>query len=85
MRKVSTEKINHRRMEIMAKGYVKRSESGDYIGICSKLGKKEYDTLKHQLEDKGVLVSPFGISVDAFNEYIGISKDEIIKYAGLGY
>lgn len=85
MRQVSTKSINTRRLEIMAKGYVKRSESGDYIGICSKDGRKQFDILKHKLEADGINVSPFGISVDEFNKYIGISRDEIIKFAELGY
>lgn len=85
MRTKNTDKLNAKRLKIMAKGYIKRSESGEYIGVCQKIGRKQYDTLKHSLEDKGIIVSPFGISVDEFNNFIGISKDEIIKYAELGY
>lgn len=84
MRNVDTQKINSKRLKIMAKGYVKRSESGEYIGVCPKNGREQFDTLKRKLENEGIKVSPFGISTDAFNDYIGITKEEIIKYAELG-
>lgn len=84
MRNVDTQNINAKRLKIMAKGYVKRSESGDYIGVCPKVGRERFDDLKHKLEEEGVKVSPFGISTEAFNDYIGITKEEIIEFASLG-
>lgn len=84
MREVNTEGINAKRLKILAKNYVRRGEAGDYIGVGKQCGRKMYDQLKKDLESQGIKVNDLGISVAAFNKYLGITTDEIIMFANKG-
>lgn len=84
MKEVNTDNINAKRMKILAKNYVRRSEVGDYIGICQQRGREVFDELKAELESQGIKVNSFGISVDVLNNYLGISTDKIIELARQG-
>ena len=84
MKEVTTENINSKRLKILAKNYVRRSEAGEYIGVCPQRGRETYDEIKASLESQGIRVCPLGISVEAFNKYLGITTDEIVKLANMG-
>lgn len=84
MKEVSTENINAKRMKILAKNYVRRSEAGDYIGVCQQRGRETFDEIKADLESQGIRVNPLGISVDVFNKYLGITTEKIIELAKQG-
>lgn len=84
MKHTSTENINSKRMKILAKNYVRRCEAGDYIGVCQQRGRQTYDSLKSELEAKGIKVNPIGISVEVFNDYLGITTEKIIELAKIG-
>ena len=84
MKEVNCENINQRRMKILGKNFIRRSEAGAYIGCSPQKGRMIYDKLKQQLEDEGIIVNDCGLSVKYFNEYIGLSTQEIIELAKEG-
>lgn len=81
---VNTESINVKRMKILGKNYVRRSEAGDYIGVCKQKGRETFDEIKANLESKGIKVNSLGIPVDVFNDYLGITTEKIIQLAKYG-
>lgn len=82
---VNIEHINSKRMEIKAKGYVKQSEAGIYCGISNEKGREVYKEIEDNLKANGIKINACGISAKAFNDYLGITDEQIYEYCKMGY
>lgn len=82
---IKIEKINKKRMAIKAKGYITRSEAGDYCGCTQRKGRQIYDCIKKELEANGKRINACGIAYKAFNEYLEITDEQILENAKMGY
>lgn len=84
-KQVNYQNINEKRMQIKSKGYITRAESAIYLGLSTQKGRAVYDELKKNLEANGVKVNACGISPNVFNEYLGITNEEIYNNYKMGY
>lgn len=82
---IKIEKINGKRMEIKAKGYVAPYEAWIYLGVSKDKARVIYKEIKDSLEANGVKVNACGISSDVFNKYLGITNEDIYNNYKLGY
>lgn len=82
---VVIEDINKRRMEIKAKGYVTPSEAGTYCGVSKYKGREIYHQIENELKNEGIKINACGISSKAFNDYLGITDEQIYENSKLGY
>lgn len=84
-KEVIVELINSKRMEIKAKGYIKPSEAGTYCGVSKERGREIYKQIEKELIANGQKINSCGISPKAFNDYLGITDEQIYENYKLGY
>ena len=82
---VVIEDINSKRMLIKAKGYVTANEAGIYCGVSKCKGREIYHQIENELKSEGIKINACGISSKAFNDYLGITDEQIYENYKLGY
>ena len=77
--------INKYRLETGAKGFVSRKELPIYAGVGDRRGRELYTAIADQIRGNGKIPLPYGLSVGAVNEYLGLNQQEIERLAAAGY
>ena len=80
---VDHDNLNKVRLNIVLKGFITKKDIENFIPCGYQKAKKVYTEIEQQLALENKKISPFGIHIDSFLKYIGLSEKQIRQYAEL--
>lgn len=75
------ENINERRLELIRKGYVNRKELSEFLAIGKVKASAVYEEIVNEIAKEDKAVDHLGIRTCRVLEYIGLTEEDIRRFA----